>query len=142
MIAWNQGLAASEDKAYDTNNLSKIQLDENKLWNLVEVFRKTEEREPYVKDERVCKVTEERASEMKDELSEPHKGFDERFKGAPFTIAENNTGAKSEEEALNNWLKSDAHASTLRTEYNYSCISCEGIYCVQIFTNYAGELVK
>ncbi len=112
------------------------ELDAEKLFNLINQWRNSEGREIFTKDDRICELTNIRAN---DTPLDNHKGFVELMKKSTLpskmVFEENLAFDWSEQKMLDGWLTSASHAATLRKDYKYSCVSCKGNYCVQIFSN-------
>lgn len=101
-------------------------LDEDKLFAVVQGYAGH-----YEKDEVSCKAADKRIKEIQENYS--HDGFYDAHPGDG-TFGENLLrGATSEENALEMWLASPLHKRNLDAPYPYSCIRCEGYYCVQTF---------
>lgn len=124
------------------NNVSpspspKIELDSEKLWNLVNEYRLSKNLPAFIKHQDLCKIAQERAPEIKNEINDPHSGFLTRYKNYPYRISENGeTSAIDEQDALGGWIKSAPHHQALLADWQYSCIACSDHHCVQIFSNF------
>lgn len=143
VLSFNAGLKSSSLPApYDAARLKTTHLNQDKLWSLVQEWRVSENLPPYIKDPQLCEIAKKRAPEIKNELENPHAGFKAAVKGSTLTsnvlVTENNVGALSETNALNQWLNSASHAAQLRrSDYKYSCIATDGgTYAVQVFANF------
>lgn len=120
----------------EISTVTPIFLNSDKEWLLIQNWRKSQNLREYMKDERLCKIANDRAIETNSlGQTDNHAGLIERYSNYPYVISENVTGSTSEEGILNNWLDSVPHAKALKTNYNYSCVKCDGIWCVQIFSN-------
>lgn len=109
-----------------------VNLNSEKVWDLVQEWRKSEGRSEYTRDERLCKIAEDRTHDPDDN----HKTFVEKYSDYPSPIQENAIYyANSEEQAFNSWLNSSPHLATLKKPWEYSCIKCSGTTCIQIFSN-------
>lgn len=114
-----------------------IFLNSDKEWALIQNWRKSQNLKEYIKDERLCNIANERAIETNSMgQTDNHAGLINRYSDSTYRISENVTGSTSEEGVLNNWLSSTAHTNALKSNYNYSCVKCSGIWCVQIFSNF------
>lgn len=116
---------------------------EDKLWSLIQEWRKSQGLSPYIKDQRLCDIAEDRADDMAlIDAQDNHKGFREKYNSYPYVISENTNYNPSERAMLRDWLKSQGHRETLEKPYIYSCIACEqhdnkgGSFCSQIFSNF------
>ena len=108
-----------------------ISLSAEKLTALVNDWRVSQGFQPYVKNEDLCIIAEDRA----DEGPDYHEGFVNKYSNHPSVIQENLVGADTEKQALGEWLTSPPHKSTLEKPYKYSCIACYKNQCNQIFSN-------
>lgn len=112
-----------------------VVLSSEKLWEIIQNWRTSQNLPKYVKDIRLCTIATSRLPEIPQE-NVPHERFLERFHSSPYKIGENVTGAISESDALNKWLASPPHRKALESSWKYSCTKCEKDYCVQIFSNF------
>lgn len=120
---------------------SETHLNSDKLWIDIQQWRVSQGLPQYIKDPKLCDIADKRAPEIVKEENNntPHAGFDKTI--APYgngkiAFAENNTGALSEQDALDRWLHSASHAATLRHDYKYSCVATDGKqHAVEIFSN-------
>jgi len=113
-------------------------VDENYLWDVVQSWRKSEGKKPYIKHPEICQMAKERAEEIAVDFS--HDKFSEKYDGTvPYILSENLANASTAEEMLDGWLNSASHAAALNKNYKYSCISCRYIRCVQLFSNLEGS---
>lgn len=121
--------------------IKEIKIDENKLFNLVNTWRKSVNLTEYIKDDRLCEIAKDRADDEFD-----HQGFIDKYSNNPnypkIAMQENLSTAYDEfGRAFNNnqifygWLSSAPHRETLEKPYKYSCIVCDE-QCVEIFGNY------
>lgn len=115
-------------------------VSQEKLWNIVQEWRKNNNQNVYIENEVVCKIADERLIETKKEWS--HRKFledrDERYAKYPqyITFGENLAkGYSDEEEILKGWINSPTHLENLEKDYKYSCIRTDGNYVVHIFGN-------
>lgn len=114
-----------------------IQLNANVLLDLVNKHREELNLSPFQKDEKICQIAKSRAPELHNEIfvnGPMHKGL--RALSLPYRAIENIIYIKSEQEALNWWLNSYVHKKTIEGNYKYSCLSCLGQACSEIFTNF------
>lgn len=117
-------------------NSPKVSLDEGVLWSLVQDWRVDQGLQTYTKDQRLCDLASARLPEIK-ALFE-HDGWKEHIAGMEYVrIAENiSRDYSSESNTLDGWLLSPTHKASLDYPYSYSCIKCDGTYCVQEFGNF------
>lgn len=102
----------------------------DKLWPLIQDWRRSQGFQPYIKSQELCRIAEDRA---KDKL-DYHKGFLEKYSSYPYVLAENVCTLAPSNIVLTNWLSSPPHRATLEKPYKYSCVACDKT-CVQIFSN-------
>lgn len=115
--------------AYQQKQLSAV-----KLWSLIQDWRVSQGLQPYIKDQRLCKIAEDRV----DDGVDFHKGFIEKYNNSnyPYAMQENQTGAASHEDALDRWLNSPPHRATLEKPYTHSCVAVQRDWAVQIFSSF------
>lgn len=107
-------------------------LNADRLMTLVNTWRESQNYQPYIKHEALCKVANDRVKDGMDR----HSGFTEKYSNYPSTIGENmNFTYMTEEEALAGWLHSPSHRKLLEMPMTYSCISTSGSLAIQIFSN-------
>lgn len=112
---------------------------EDRLYDLVQTWRKENNLSTYIKSEVTCKVASQRLIEVQDNFS--HEGFFENTKNNNYygysligeNLAEN---WASEEVTLKKWLESPKHLENLKKPFTESCIKCLGNSCVHIFGVY------
>lgn len=115
----------------------KKDIDSDKLLSLINSWRKSQGFAEYIKDNRLCEIAKDRADDTVCRRAEcVHDGFVQKYSNYSFVIAENITGAYSEQDALDRWLSSKPHRNTLEKSYKYSCVACKGQLCVQIFSSF------
>lgn len=90
----------------------------------------------FEKEAKLCEIAQYRAPQLQEEVANGtiHKGFYDM--NLPFWATENMAYYQSEQQNMNFWLGSYIHRSAIEGDYKYSCGSCSGNACVQIFTNY------
>lgn len=106
----------------------------DKLFEIIQEWRTSENLQPYVKDERLCKIAEDRV--LNDKFLDDHEGLFRKYSNYPYVISENLNYAISEKAMLDGWLNSPEHAQALRKPYTHSCIYCYNGYCSQIFSSF------
>lgn len=112
-------------------------LNADKLFDLVNNYRTTIGLPAYQKEDRVCKLADERALEIYDEIFvtySMHKGLQNR--NLDYWIWENIIYQNTEEQALNWWLNSPIHKRGIESDMQYSCTKCSGNSCAQLFTSF------
>lgn len=138
VVGHTKGLSTNPNSKFF--NEDNVHLNKDVLWSEIQAWRKEDGLKPYIEDKRLCEIAERRAPQLKseDEAGTPHAGFKESLGNlSELKIAENNTGARHEREALENWLRSASHAATLREDYKYSCVATDDkMHAVQIFSNF------
>lgn len=123
------------------------EMNEDKLWELVNNWKFENFGYKYQKDEILCKYALVRAKEVR--LDWSHDGFDEvtdqiRAENNMGRIGENLAsgylgifaGKNPDETALDRWLNSPLHRKNLDENYTHSCIKCKYNNCVQLFGKY------
>lgn len=90
----------------------------------------------FEKDEKLCKIAQERAPQVNTELASGtlHKGFEAL--NLPYWATENIAAYSNIEENLKFWLSDYIHKKAIESSNKYSCISCAGSSCSQIFTSF------
>lgn len=108
-------------------------LDDRKLWSLIQEWRKSEGLKEYSEDNLLCNLSKSRLVEIQDNYE--HRLFTQKDYSSMKTneLSENINLAFSEEQTLDSWLKSASHSSALKRNYVRSCLRCENEYCVQLF---------
>ena len=120
-----------------------IILNADKLWSLVQNWRKSENLQAYTKDQLTCDIANDRIKDWVIQ-DDNHAGFIKKYGNKyPFELAENAIRSIRyvdrsyvEQSLLNSWLASPGHSTILHTSYPRSCIACQSNWCVQIFANY------
>lgn len=125
------GLSVTPTPAVATTH----QLDAEKLFSMVNQKRTEAGLNPLQKNSAVCEVAHARAPEMQSNVmsGNMHAGFYARK--PDYQSTENIIYMRTEEEALNWWLNSPVHRSSIYGNYADSCLVCEGNTCAQIFAN-------
>lgn len=118
-------------------------LDAEVLWSLIQTWRQSDDCRPggcqtYIKDQRLCEIANKRASELAGKYDDDfnHYNLDKYATEIESIIYENITGATSNQNALNRWLASVPHKSTLQKDLQYSCAVVGDTFAVQIFSNF------
>lgn len=112
-------------------------LNADVLFELVNNYRDSIQLPRFEKEERVCKLAQERTPELYNEIfvnGNMHAGLYNR--NLPYWITENMIHLQTEEGALNWWLNSSVHRNSIQGNYKYSCVACEGNSCSQLFTSF------
>lgn len=135
-VAFNPSIT-EKLQIYETPQVVQIaNMDENRLFDLVQEWRIAEGYSKYSKTESVCDIATIRLDKIKKFFS--HDGFKEMNSRHDY-FGYNHLGEnliqnqKDEESALKGWLSSPLHLKNLKDDFTESCIRCEGTYCVQIF---------
>ena len=119
------------------------ELSDELLFEFVNSWLVRNGREPYIEDEALCKIAEERVAEIESDIS--HDQFFGLVDSTNFErLGENLAwGHPSEQSVLKGWLQSPPHRENLEHKgYLHSCIRCvdEGNgwdnRCVHIFGEY------
>jgi uncharacterized protein YkwD len=106
-------------------------LDAEKLTTLVNEWRVKSGFQPYLKNDALCRISEDRVKDGADS----HKGFVEKYYSYKSVLSENMTISPTNNGALTSWLNSTPHRKALEHNYKYSCISTDFVNSVQIFSN-------
>lgn len=120
----------------------KKELDSSILFSLVNEYRTQYNLTPFIEDERICSIAQNRAPQLYEEIlgnSWMHKGFKELE--LSYWATENIIYEFTEQKALNWWKNSPIHNSALLGNYQYSCVRCQGNTCAEIFTNFQEKVV-
>lgn len=104
-----------------------------KLETLVNNWRVSQNLQPLIHSDNMCKIALIRLSETKKNWS--HQGFDaSRFCSKACTLGENLAkGYSTEQQILNAWLKSPDHLTELKTPYTHACIKLDQTNAVETF---------
>jgi hypothetical protein len=108
--------------------------DEGRLMSLVQSWRAEVKKPIYDYSSKLCEVTQIRAVEVQTHYS--HDGFKKWLPQLDYFdhLGENlSQGYDSEEKILAAWLASPGHRENLEDNNRYSCMRCEGVYCVNMF---------
>lgn len=110
---------------------TKINLNADKIWNLVNNWEKSQGFQPYVKNDKLCQFAENALPNInawtKAKYDKPEFSY--------FNYSWNTSYGNSEEAVLNNWVSNTATLKNLKDYYYYSCIKCKANFCVQLFMN-------
>lgn len=111
-------------------------LNADKIFELTNNHRVRLNLPPFQKDERICKLAEERALEVGSEIAGGvmHQGLKNR--NLPYWNNENIISIDSEEAAFNWWINDYIHKVAIEGNYTFSCVACSGQSCAQEFTNF------
>ena len=88
------------------------------------------------KEERLCKIAENRAPMVKSELASGtlHKGFKEL--NLPYWATENIAAYQTMKENFNFLVTDYIHKKAIESDAKYSCTACTGTSCSQIFSSF------
>lgn len=112
-----------------------IKLSEDVLFGLINEWKYKEDGYTYSKHEDLCEIANDRVDDPY-----THQGFIDKYWNYPYELSENlSKDHLSEQSVLNGWLNSKRHREALERSYTYSCVRCEGNYCVQIFSNLSSK---
>lgn len=112
-------------------------LNADTLFSLVNNWRTSENRKPFIKNDHLCDIAKSRLPEIKNDWS--HSLFFTHMQNGSYcpkgcSLAENLAKEEGvEDQTLDAWLHSASHAANLRGSYTKSCIATDGSYAVQIF---------
>lgn len=113
------------------------QVNKDVLFEKVNTWRKKSNLTNYTKDKTLCKISDIRVNQIKDDWS--HDQFYEITNSIDELSKFNQIGENlskdiaNEDVILDRWLSSASHSAILHKDYIYSCISCDNNYCVQLF---------
>lgn len=90
----------------------------------------------FEKDERLCRIAQERAPQINGELNSGnlHQGFKDL--NLSYWATENIAAYSSIDENLKFWLSDYIHKKAIESSNKYSCVACSGSSCSQIFTSF------
>jgi len=115
-------------------------LNPDKLWEIVNNWRTSQNLPAYIKNEQLCIVADERVAYIQKDWS--HGGFRKNlstyknisgYKYLGENLSRNNF---PETAALDAWLDSPGHLENLKLPFTHSCIATDGTFAVQIFGSY------
>lgn len=115
-------------------------LSEHKVWLLVQDWRGSVGKSPYIEDPLLCTYAERRLTELNGDFS--HDKFyltsDEIYENSDFSSVGENLARLyyREQDVLDGWLASPSHRENLDMAYTHSCIRCGRVSCVQLFASY------
>ncbi len=111
-------------------------LDSDKIFNLVNDYRVSQNLAPFEKNDEVCTLAQTRSTEIPAEIKNGtlHSGLYNR--PLPYWIWENAKYGSNEEGTVAWWLASPLHHKSIVGDYKYSCVKCTGSYCSQLFTSF------
>lgn len=117
--------------------IAPINLDENKLWNLVNDWEKQHGYQQYIKDAKLCASVDKLYSDtelLTDSNWFNKVGLNNSYQQNSTWL--NTTSAMSEESVLNGWISDTKLVKTLRDYfYQYACIRCKNQQCIMMFAN-------
>lgn len=90
----------------------------------------------FEKEERLCKIAQERAPMVNEELKNGslHKGFKEM--NLPYWATENLAAYQTMKENFQFLVTDYIHRIAIEGDYKYSCTACVGTSCSQIFSSF------
>lgn len=112
-------------------------LDAEKIFEMINAHRAGLGLPAFQKEDKLCALAQERGPELYDEIfvnSNIHGGFYAR--NIPYWITENMKYGDSEDSVFSWWLSSSIHRKAIESDFIYSCGTCYGKSCVQLFTSY------
>ena len=131
---WQHPQALARPNKINTDN---VLLDENKLFDLVNIYRQSKGLSMLTKSVVTCGIATLRVNEIQNDFS--HDGFRRNSQKWINSYNLSYLGENlaedysSEEIVLSKWLKSSKHRENLMDDYSYSCMRCKNNKCVQIF---------
>ncbi len=114
-------------------------LDSDKIFNLINEYRKFRGLAPFEKDDKVCSLAATRSIEIPAEIRNGrlHAGLYNR--ALPYWIFENAKYGSNEDGTVAWWLASPIHHESIVGDYKYSCVKCTGSYCSELFTSFESK---
>lgn len=111
----------------------------DKLFQMANEHRSKLGKGAFEKDDRLCKIAEERAPQVDGELSSGtlHKGF--KTLNLPYWATENIAAYQTIEEDFKFWIADYIHRIAIEGDHKYSCVACVSASCSQIFTNFVSK---
>jgi uncharacterized protein YkwD len=141
LVLWLAFNAPSNIKApvIPTPTLQPTSLNKDKLWSLIQDWRKSQGLPPYIEDQKLCEIARDRVKAGNDD----HQGLISKMEVNYYhlpqnqIIAENyNIGATTEDATLRYWLNSPSHLEALKHPYRFSCLATREFEALQIFSNF------
>jgi uncharacterized protein YkwD len=131
----------SEVKAESSPSPSPVSTSSNAdlLFQMTNDYRAKMGKPAFEKEERLCKIAEQRAPDVKPELASGtlHKGFKEL--NLPYWATENIAAYQTMEENFK-FLSTDfIHRKAIESDAKYSCTACVGTSCSQIFSSFLSK---
>lgn len=93
----------------------------------------------FEKDDRLCKIAEGRAPQVKGELASGalHKGF--KALNLPYWATENIAAYATMKENFNFLITDYIHKKAIESDNKYSCTACSGTSCSQVFSSFVAK---
>lgn len=114
-------------------------LDSNLIFNMINEYRVSLGLSVFEKENSVCSLATVRANEIIDEIAGRagylHSGLYNR--GLDYWIWENAKYGSNEAGTVAWWKASPVHHQSIVGDFKYSCVACNGTYCVQLFTSFS-----
>ncbi len=130
--AFDQG---NKEVQATTSRIGDDPINNTNLMRVVNNWKVSQGKEPYIESEFLCRAAELRVVEVQSNWS--HNGFHASRFCENCHVGENlSRGAQTATETLNNWLNSPAHRALLDMSYTHACIVTDGTYAVQLFGYY------
>lgn len=106
------------------------------LFQMVNDYRLKLGLKAFEKEAKICAIAEQRAPQVNGELKNGtlHQGF--KALNLPYWATENIAAYSTIEENLKFWLSDYIHKKAIESDHKYSCVSCAGASCSQIFTTF------
>lgn len=113
-----------------------VTLDSNLIFDLINAHRASIGKSAFQKDDALCSLAATRSTELSGEFANGtlHSGLYNRK--LPYWITENAKWGSNEAGTVKWWLNSPIHRRAIEGDYTYSCGSCQGSKCAQLFTSY------
>jgi uncharacterized protein YkwD len=109
------------------------------VFQMVNDYRSQLGLKAFEKDERLCKIAEQRAPQVNSELQNGtlHKGFKDL--NLPYWASENIAAYSTIQQDFNFWISDYIHKKAIESDNKYSCVACSGASCSQIFTSFVSK---
>ncbi len=124
--------------ATTTSPVAKVSsLNAEKIFTMVNSHRANIGKAAFIKEDSLCRIAENRAPQIKDELyggKKMHSGF--YGLNLPYWATENIAAYSTEEQTVKWWLSDYIHKKAIESDNKYSCVACSGRYCSQVFTSF------
>ncbi len=112
-----------------------VPLSSDRLWTLINEYRVEKGLSPFIKDQRLCKISDSRVVDILEDYSHDKLYSDDKYT-RDYAYSENIDISWTEEESVRDWSDSPSHRKALEGSWIYSCISTKQKSTVQIFSSF------